>query len=119
MDNKQFARQLEERTLNFAVRIIGLSSKLPNTSEGWVVRNQLTKAGTSVGANYREANRSRSKPEFKSKIKVFESEASETNYWLTIVRLMEWLTSEETEWEFNESKELLSIFSSIGKKLTS
>ena len=67
MNNKEFARQLEERTLLFAVRIIRLSAKLPNTTEGWVVRNQLTKAGTSVGANYREANRSRSKADLDRK----------------------------------------------------
>ena len=117
MNNKEFARQLEERTLLFAVRIIRLSAKLPNTTEGWVVRNQLTKAGTSVGANYREANRSRSKADFKNKIGICESEASESNYWITVIRMMQWLKIEETEWEFNESIELLSIFTSIGQKL--
>ena len=59
MDNKEFAKELEKRTRNFAIRIIKLSAKLPNTPEGPVVRNQITKAGNSVGANYREANRSR------------------------------------------------------------
>lgn len=118
MDNKEFARQLEERTLIFAVRIIKLSAKLPNTTEGKVVRNQLTKAGTSVGANYREANRSRSKADFKSKIKICESEASETNYWLKIIRFLKWLDEKETEWEYKESEELLAIFTSISKSLT-
>ena len=64
MDNKEFARQLEERTLIFGVRIIQLSAKLPKTDEAKVIRIQLTKAGTSIGANYREANRSRSKADF-------------------------------------------------------
>ena len=53
MSRKQFAKELEKRTRQFAVRIIKISVKLPNTPEGRVVRNQLTKAGTSVGANYR------------------------------------------------------------------
>jgi len=52
MDIKQFAKELEERTKEFAVRIIRLSLKLPNTPEARVVRNQITKAGTSIGANY-------------------------------------------------------------------
>jgi len=65
MDNKKFAKQLEERTLIFGVRIIQLSAKLPKTDEAKVIRTQLTKAGTSIGANYREANRSRSKANFK------------------------------------------------------
>jgi len=49
MDNKEFSRQLEKRTRAFAVRIIRLSSELPNTPEGRVIKYQLTKAGTSVG----------------------------------------------------------------------
>ena len=78
MNRKKFAKDLEKRTRQFAVRIIKISSKLPNTPEGRVVRNQLTKTGTSVGANYREANRARSKADFRNKIKICESEASET-----------------------------------------
>ena len=80
LDNKEFGRKLEKRTREFAVRIIRLSAKLPNTPEGKVVRNQLTKAGTSIGANYREANRARSKADFRNKISICESEASETQY---------------------------------------
>jgi len=80
MDNKEFAKILEKRTLKFSVEIIKLSISLPKTSESLVIKNQITKSGTSIGANYREANRSRSKKDFKNKIKICESEASETNY---------------------------------------
>jgi four helix bundle protein len=73
----RFAIDLEKRTRDFAVRIIRLSSKLPNTPEGRVIRNQITKSATSMGANYREANRSRSKADFKNRISICESEASE------------------------------------------
>jgi len=52
MDIRQFAKDLEKRTKKFAGRIISLSLKLPNTPEARVVRNQITKAGTSIGANY-------------------------------------------------------------------
>ena len=52
MDNKAFAKQLEKRTRKFAVKIIHLSSKLPNAPEAIVIRNQITKSGTSIGANY-------------------------------------------------------------------
>tara|TARA_B100000959_G_scaffold281984_1_gene347389 strand:- start:846 stop:1115 length:270 start_codon:yes stop_codon:yes gene_type:complete len=84
MDNKEFSKMLEERTKKFAVRIIRLSSMLPNTYEGRVVKNQITKSGTSIGANYREANRARSKADFKNKIKICEGEASETQYWIEL-----------------------------------
>src|SRR4030043_692243 len=87
-----FIRNLEKRTRTFAVSIIKLSGKLPDNPEGKVIRNQLTKAGTSIGANYREANRSRSKPDFKSKIKICESEASETQYWLEIITDIGWMS---------------------------
>lgn len=50
MDNKEFAVKLEERTRKFAVRIIRLSSKLPNSPEGRVIRNQITKSGTFLSA---------------------------------------------------------------------
>jgi four helix bundle protein len=56
--NKEFSKQLEKRTRQFAVRVIKLSTRLPNFPESQVIKNQLTKSGTSVGANYREANRS-------------------------------------------------------------
>jgi four helix bundle protein len=85
MDNKEFAKALERRTRKFAVSIMRLSATLPNTSEAKVVRNQLTKCGTSIGANYREANRARSKADFRNKIKICESEASETQYWLELI----------------------------------
>ena len=86
MDNKEFAKKLEKRTQKFAVRIIRLSAKLPNTPEARVIRNQMTKAGTSIGANYREANRARSKADFRNKIAICESEASETQYWLEVIK---------------------------------
>ena len=115
MDNQEFAKQLEKRTQEFAIAIIKLSTKLPNTPEGRVVRNQITKAGTSVGANYREANRARSKADFRNKIKICESEASETQYWLLIVIEMKWLSKEKVDSLYKESGELLAIFTSIGK----
>ena len=117
MENKEFSKKLEVRTRAFAIRIIKLSATLPNTVEGKIVRNQLTKAGTSIGANYREANRARSRADFKNKIKICESEASETSYWLEIIMGMEWLEINKLEPIIIETNELLSIFTSIGKTL--
>ncbi|HKI43815.1 MAG TPA: four helix bundle protein [Balneolales bacterium] len=84
MNNKEFGKNLEDGTLRFAIKVIHLPSKLPNTPEARVVRNQFTKSGTSVGANYREVNRSRSKADFYHKTKICETEASETIYWLKL-----------------------------------
>ncbi len=117
MDNKKFAKELEKRTKKFAVSIIRLSSRLPNTLEGNVIRNQITKSGTSIGANYREANRARSNADFKHKIKICESEASETQYWLEVIVEAKMLSSEQVKTDYDECSELLAIFTSIAKKL--
>ena len=116
MDNKEFAKRLEQRTRAFAVRIIRLSAKLPNTPEGRAIRHQITKSGTSIGANYREANRARSRADFKNKINICKSEASETQYWLEVIPEAGWLSLEKVKPEFDECSELLAIFTSIGKK---
>jgi four helix bundle protein len=116
MERKQFAKNLEKRTLKFGVQIIRLSMQLPNSPEGIVIRNQITKSGASIGANYREANRSRSRADFKNKIKICESEASETQFWLEIIVETGWLARDKIEAEYEECSELLAIFTSIGKK---
>ena len=97
-----------------AVRIIRLSTTLPNTPEGRFIRNQITKSGTSIGANYREANRARSKADFKNKIKICESEASlpngirslflrgETQYWIEVILEIKWLSREEANTDYEE-----------------
>jgi four helix bundle protein len=116
MDNKEFAKELEKRTRKFAVRIIKLSTKLPNSPEGREIRRQITRSGTSVGANYRDANRARSRADFKNKIAICENEASETQYWLEVIVEVEWLTWEQLKPEHEECSELLAIFTSIGRR---
>ena len=97
MENKEFSKKLEERTKAFAIRIIKLSILLPNSVEGKIIRNQMTKSGTSIGANYREAN--------------------ETIYWLEIIQGLKWPEHQVPESVHNEVNELLAIFTSIGKNL--
>ena len=116
LDCKQFAKDLEKRTRIFAVEVIRLSSTLNNKPEAMVIQNQITKSGTSIGANYREANRSRSRADFKNRIKICESEASETQYWLEIIVEAGWLAWERVKPLYEECSELLAIFTSVGKK---
>jgi four helix bundle protein len=117
MDNKEFGKRLEERTKDFAIKILTLSASLPGTVEGKVIRNQITKSGTSVGANYREANRSRSKADFRNKISLCETESSETGYWLELIQALNWIETTELEPLQREANEILAIFTSIGKNL--
>ena len=76
---------LAVRTKNFARRIIRLYSALPKETLAQVLGKQLLRSGTSIGANYREARRGRSKAEFVSKIGDCLKEADETAYWLELV----------------------------------
>jgi len=119
MNNKEFSKDLESRTIKFAISIVNLSASLPNNSEAFVIRNQITKSGTSIGANYHEANRSRSKADFYNKIKICESEASETVYWLKIIKELNWLKPEMIDFVYKEANELLAVFTSIANKLKS
>jgi len=114
---KKFAKDVEMRTKLFAISIIKLSIMLPDSPEGRVIKYQLTKSGTSVGANYREANRARSRADFKNKIKICEGEASECQYWLEIIMEIGWIKSDDLKSEYDESGELLAIFTSIGNNL--
>jgi four helix bundle protein len=115
MENKEFSKLLEKRTRKFAISIIMLSATLPNTAESKVVKNQITKSGTSIGANYREANRARSKADFRNKIKLCEGETSETIYWLELIEDLNWADSKNILLIHKEANELLALFSTISK----
>jgi len=111
--------ELEDRTKKFAVRVIRFVGEFKSSAAGRVISNQLLKSGTSIGANYREANRAVSRRDFAHKISIAEKEASETMYWLEIcleTRLGKRQTCEDL---LAESRELLAIFTSIGRSMRS
>jgi four helix bundle protein len=79
------ARDLKERTKQFALRVMRLVDVLPNTPKGRAIASQLVRSGTSVAANYRAACRGRSKAEFIAKVGIAEEEADETALWLELI----------------------------------
>jgi len=83
MQNEQ--NDLQDRTKRFALQIIRLFSALPKVTEAQVLGRQLLRSGTSIGANYREAYRGRSKAEFISKCGDSLRELEETAYWLELL----------------------------------
>jgi len=107
--------ELEKRTKQFALRIIKFAVTLPIGRIGDVIKYQLVKAGTSVGANYREANRAESRNDFIHKIGVVEKEASECQYWLEICDEANFGDPAQRVWLLQESGELLAIFTSSGR----
>jgi four helix bundle protein len=106
---------LEEQTLVFSCELIDLLLTFPRGVVGDVIGRQLLRAGTSIGANYREANRAVSKPDFINKIGICEKEASETGYWLEICSRRRIGAAELLKALAQESRELPAIFVTIGK----
>ena len=80
-----FKKELEARTLGFSVRVFKLLNALPKNSAMRVISYQLGKSASSIGANYREANRAESGDDFAHKISIALKEASETHYWLQVL----------------------------------
>ncbi|HRY98350.1 MAG TPA: four helix bundle protein [Bacteroidales bacterium] len=117
MNNKEFGKVLENRTKEFALMVFRQASTWPDSTEWWVIRKQITRSGTSVGANYREANRSRSNVEFLSKIRICEAEANETIYWIELAQEILNKESPHLMELLSEAKELLALFTTIGNSL--
>src|SRR5438309_9873452 len=78
-------KDLEQRTKRFGLAVIKFCSSLPRTREADVLARQLLRSATSVGANYREANRGVSRADFANKIGTVQKEASETQYWIELL----------------------------------
>jgi four helix bundle protein len=109
-------KDLEQRTKRFGLAVIRFCSSLPRTREADVLGKQLLRSATSIGANYREANRGVSRADFANKIGTVQKEASETQYWLELLIESE-IAKERAVMLHKEATELLAIFTSIGKKL--
>src|SRR5437588_9683915 len=110
-------KDLEQRTKHFALAVIKFCSSLPRNREADVLGRQLLRSATSIGANYREANRGVSRADFSNKIGTVQKEAAETQYWLELLIDSRLARSEDAQELLKESSELLAIFASIGKKL--
>ena len=107
--------ELEVRTKQFALDLIDLVERLPVGRAGDVVGRQLLRSGTSIGANYREANRAESKNDFIHKVSISTKEAAETEFWLELVTKSEHLETIGSDEVLSESRELLAILTSIGR----
>ena len=107
--------ELERRTKAFARRTIPFVSALPRNKVTDVLGYQLLKSGTSIGANYREANRAESRSDFIHKIAIVEKEAAETQYWLELYEEAGIGDPADRQWLLKESGELLAIFTSVGR----
>ena len=102
-------RDLKQRTKGFALRVLKLIDAVPETRAGRVLAGQLGRSGTSVGANYRSACRSRSTAEMISKFAVVEEEADESGFWLELVAEHGLMPAEKIAPLLREADELTAI----------
>jgi four helix bundle protein len=108
-------KDLKIRTKSFSLRIVKMYAQLPKTTEAQVMGNQVLRSGTSVGANYREAYRSRSDAEFVAKIGDCLKELDETEYWLELLVESEIVTSAKMADLLDETNQLIAILTTIAK----
>ena len=107
---------LIERTKQFALRVIRLFVSLPKTGDAQVLGKQLLRSGTSVGANYREAHRARSRAEFAAKCGDSLREIEESSYWLELLEESGIVPATKLKDLRNETHELTAIFVTIVTK---
>lgn len=107
--------QIVDRSFQFAVRVIRCYQHLCQTKKEFVLSKQLLKSGTSIGANVREAQDAQSKRDFLSKMGIALKEASETCYWLELLRETDYLSETQMKLLYEDSVVIRKMLSSIVK----
>lgn len=100
---------MQARTKAFALRSLALAAALPKTVAGQTLGRQLTKCGTSVGANYRSACRARSRADFVAKLGIVEEEADESVFWMELIMESGMMRKDLVESLHNEAEQLVAI----------
>ena len=118
MSNNQLTKyDLEERTAKFGENIIRFCNKIPKTSITIPLITQLIRAGTSVGANYCEADDAESKNDFRHKIGIVKKECRESKHFIRMIVVAVPLLNENAKPLWQEAKELNLIFNKIYQKV--
>ncbi|MBI2620382.1 MAG: four helix bundle protein [Ignavibacteriales bacterium] len=106
------AEELKQRTKRFALCVIQMAESIPQTVVSRRITDQLVRAGTSVGANYRASCRARSRAEFNSKLQTVQEEADESAYWIEVLLESNLVSGSEWVKLHQEADELTAIFTS-------
>ena len=104
---------LEERTAQFGKAIVRFAKRIPVTPATEPLISQLVRAGTSVGANYCEADDAGSRKEFRYRISVCKRESRESKHWLRMIAVAVPTLADEARMQWREAKELHLIFAAI------
>jgi len=109
-DSQTKADELEDRLIDFAVRIIKLSASLPRTPAGKHIAGQIMRSGTSPAPNYGEARGAESYADFIHKLRIVLKELNETSIWLRIIERSQLVKKESLTELIGENRELCKIF---------
>lgn len=112
---KNERQDLRKRTREFALRIIKLYESLPKSGAVHVISHQLLRSGTSVGAQYSESCRAKSKADFISKIEGSLQELERSLYWMELIVQAEYISQNKLKLLIDETNELISIFVTMVK----
>jgi len=115
MSEERKRQDLKLRTKRFALRVIRLYSALPRDAVAQVLGRQVLRSGTSVGAQYREAFRAKSRADFISKMEGALQELDETQYWLELLTDAGTVPLPKLQPLLDETNELMAIFVTIVK----
>lgn len=113
-----FGNLLEEKCMNFSIRIVGLCRFLNEEKHERRIADQMFRSGTSIGANVAEAQCAISKNDFVAKLYISLKEANETLYWLRLLQKTQYITNKQYESIYNDCEELKRMLVSITKKMT-
>jgi len=118
-DPQSRANELEERLIDFAVRIVKLSASLPKTPAGKHIAGQILRSGTSPAPNYGEARGAESHADFVHKLRIVLKELNETSIWLRVIDRSQLLRKELMTDIMGENSELCRIFTASLKTASS
>jgi four helix bundle protein len=113
MNNSEWKKLFLERLLRFSVRIVLYANMLPKTPAGFAIAAQVVKSGTSIGANFSEAQDASSLKDFIQKLSISLREARETYYWLRVINETGLLS--QSDKDMDECNEIIAVLTSIIK----
>ena len=109
------ANAVEEKSFQFAIRIVRLYQYLRSKKKEFVLSNQLLRSGTSNGANVAEAQQAQSRADFLSKINIALKEAAETEYWLRLLRATDYMVEKEFRSIYDDCEQVKKLLVAIVK----
>ena len=111
------ANVIQEKSRNFAIKIINYYKYLIEEQHEYIMSRQLLRCGTSIGANTRESKNAQSRNDFLSKLCIALKEADETDYWLDLLHATNYIDNELFDSLERDCTEIIKILTSIIKTL--